>query len=212
MQSSLTIIKNKLDDKDKVIQMVDLSAKELHNLQTTLSGILEIQKLTNSKTFENSYYCSLKEIIEEAQENITLPQSFNLYSDLDDKNLFFVNKYHFTKIFQKLINFIVDTSPNNESKIEIKSKINPENRSIQIIIENCSAIPNTDYANTVKSILESKGKSAEKTIAKSETVGIKVAKKIIDLYNGNVAVQPIDDNKLTITLSFRNLMSKVKAS
>jgi len=198
LKSSLEFLKEKEFDPRKKTKIIELSIEDLQNIENLLVSIHEVHSYANSKTFEESYYCSLTEIFEEARDKLNVPKTLELRSNIDDNYLYFVNKFHISKLVQNLCEYLANVPKKVASQIAIKNLDNNNDQScgfeLMAILEDKDASGGSQVRN--KSLKE-----------KEREFNLIVAQKLAKLYNGSIDVNALGD-KLIAQVNFKNLLIK----
>ncbi len=202
IRSTLQVLDDSKNLNASQTQLIKISIEELSRIENIISAVYELQMFSNSKSFEQTYYCSFNEILEDTKETLISSVDFEIAFDINDQNQYFVNKFHFTKILQSLIKYLASFPLKYVHEVIIKN-LKTEDRTCGLLIESKADYLSSNL-NTSDSIKSLK--------SKEQDFNLMIAKKLSKLYGGTVSVN--DDNPLatSIKLDFKNLLVKKSIS
>jgi len=189
---------------DRTSKIIESSLTEIVELEHNLEGIIELQNLTHCKSFEDSYYCTLIEIIEEAKRNVKIPHDLEFSLSLDEDKLLFVNKYHFSNIIQKLISYFFSYAEKGDTEVKISSTVNDEVKQIDITVKSKELKNLSEKTSVIEMLNGPIGKISQE----KKDLPISLAKKIINLYDGQIIAKSSKNDELQISLNFDHLPFK----
>lgn len=203
--SAISLMSNKLIDLDPAVKkLLDLSIVDLLSIEKSISSLLEYQKMSSSRTFKDSAFCSINEILEQTLNTVSSPNVSIVTAATNDR-LVFVNKYHFSRTFQKLISFLTKEIKMQNSSITLD--INFDNANAVNVSISTQATIDEDKINRIKAILSQEGTVVIADKNSGSVVDVKVARKIVDLYDGTLNFVN-NGKKLAIEMAFDSLISK----
>lgn len=181
--SAMSLINSKIGKADPSIsKLVDLTSVELQNIDASISSLLEYQADTNARSFAESAFCSLEEILEQTLNTLQGTDTI-IDTSLNQDRLVFVNKYHFSKTFHKLISFLIKEVDVKVPVIKITSNFD-NTHSITFSISTTAALA-SGQIERIDSILN-KDLSTEGRDQGDSIVDVRIAKKMVSLYDGTL--------------------------
>ena len=201
LKNSLIHIANEGVDHQKKNKILNLALGELETMESLFGALNEINHFACATSFEDAYYCSVGEILEDVAHQMSIQAKRIQFDAPEDERLFFVNKYHLSKIIQNTIQFFHQDASTQLERLwlEDKSKVEEIHQvTFQLNLEYSSSQRENDSSSLIVMSLN----------RKKNEMALKTASKIAQVYDGKIKILSNEWDKKTALITFDGLMSK----
>jgi len=186
-------------DTEKASKMFDMIVSELDNAESLIDAFADVNTVANYASFEECYYCGISEIVE-CVKNSMLKSTENLEFKMDchDDYTYFVNKFHISNILINALEAVTSRYDDMPNEMSISSTIEAGQGSqlgFYVILKY-----NTSEDELFKQLSVVNQKKSDIKLLK--------AKKLIELYGGNIQLVDMDQSLRRVEVTFDNLLFK----
>ncbi len=199
IKNSLEHIQTSEIEEDRKQKLLNLAYQELSHIESMIEAFSEVNEISDSSTFEESYYCSVSEILECIKNKLQTLNIPKFSADFSDENLFYVNKFHFANIIISLIDNLIYSSTKAIDELQLSSTLECKDNSrlgFSVILK---------FQDDEREAYSPRGTELKRSVMSKLK-----ATKLAELYNGEITISNPSESVSRAELSFANLLFRKK--
>lgn len=200
LKNSLKLITSEPIEDSRRNKIMALAMNELDTMESLFGALEEVNTFACSSSFEDAYYCGLTEILDDVAQQMSLQNSKIIFEKVKEERLFFVNKFHLSKIIQNTVLYFNDDPSTCLAQLEVVDKTRDDKAdlvAIELSLKYKSDMTHIEDGDLMINLNQKKNE-----------MSLRTASKIAQVYDGQIKILSNQLESKTALITFEGLMSK----